>query len=99
MLEHCAEILKKICTSCYRCPIHARRSVNAVNVNKTKRQVKLQEWVLQVRACKQSGLPVRQWCNENGVAVKSYYYHLKRVREELLDVMQAKNTIQMEVLC
>jgi hypothetical protein len=68
-----------------------------VNVKETKRQVKLQQWVLQVRACQQSGLPVRQWCKENGVAVKSYYYHLKRVREELLDVMQAKSTIQMPV--
>ena len=66
-----------------------------MNVKQTKRQIQLQEWVMQVKACKQSGLPVRQWCEENGVAVKSYYYHLKRVREELLDVMQAGNAIQI----
>ena len=66
-----------------------------MNVKQTKRHVQLQEWVMQVRACKQSGLPVKQWCRENGVAVKSYYYHLKRVREELLDVMQARDAIQM----
>jgi len=74
-----------------------QRSVKAVNVKQTKRQVRLQEWVMQVRACKQSGMPVKQWCNENGVAVKSYYYHLKRVREELLDIMQSSDTIQTPV--
>lgn len=67
-----------------------------MNVKETKRQIQLQEWVTQVRTCKQSGLPVRQWCKENGVAVKSYYYHLKRVREELLDVMQTRYTTQIQ---
>jgi len=71
--------------------------VKAMNVKQTKRQIQLQEWVMEVRACKQSGLPVRQWCEENGVAVKSYYYHLKRVREELLDTIQAGTTPQMPV--
>jgi len=72
-----------------------KRSVKALNIKETKRQVQLREWVMQVSACKKSGLPVRQWCQENGVAIKSYYYHLKRVREELLDVMDTENKAHM----
>ena len=50
-----------------------------------KQEVRLQEWSAQVEAQQASGLTVRQWCIENGVNPKTYYYHLKKVREQFLN--------------
>ena len=50
-----------------------------------KQEVRMQEWSAQIEAQQASGLTVRQWCIENGVKPKTYYYHLKKVREQLLD--------------
>jgi hypothetical protein len=65
-----------------------------MKVQDAAKQIKLRGWAAQVDACNQSGLPVKRWCRENGVAVKSYYYHLKRVREELLSTLEIANTIK-----
>ena len=50
-----------------------------------KQEVRLQEWSAQVEAQQASGLTVQQWCMENGVKPKTYYYHLKKVREQFLN--------------
>jgi len=54
-----------------------------------KEQIKLRGWAMQIDACNRSGLTVKQWCEENGVAIKTYYYHVKRVREEMLNTIEA----------
>jgi hypothetical protein len=33
----------------------------------------------------QSGLSVRSWCAQNGISPKTYYYRLRRVREECVE--------------
>ena len=50
-----------------------------------KQDVRLQEWSAQIEAQQASGLTVQQWCMENGVKPKTYYYRLKKVREQFLD--------------
>ena len=54
-------------------------------ITAVKQEVRLQEWSAQVEAQQASGLTVRQWCLENGIKPKTYYYHLKKVREQFLD--------------
>jgi hypothetical protein len=63
-----------------------------MNVQETKRRVRLLEWAEQINECRQSGLTVRKWCDKNGVFIKTYYNRMKRVREELLDSIEAGNT-------
>ena len=46
-----------------------------------KREVQLEEWKQQVTACAGSGLSVRQWCAQEGIAPGTYYNRLRRVRE------------------
>ena len=65
-----------------------------MKVQEAKEQIKLRGWAMQIDACSKSGLPVRRWCAENGVAVKSYYYHVKRVREELLNTIEVASAIK-----
>ena len=63
-----------------------------MKVQEVKRMVKLKEWATQMTAYKQSGLTVKQWCNENGVKLKTFYNHMRAVREELLEIAATKGT-------
>lgn len=49
-----------------------------------KNQVKLRNWMEEADACRASGMTVQQWCEMNGISVKTYYYHLRKVREAVL---------------
>lgn len=40
---------------------------------------KLSEWAGKITACRNSGLPVKTWCKENGVCEQTYYKWLKRL--------------------
>ena len=40
---------------------------------------KLAEWAQRVQSCRESGLSVRQWCDENGLSAKTYYYWQHRL--------------------
>ena len=42
-------------------------------------QNKLAQWVQIVSQCRDSGLSVRQWCQEHGVNVSSYYKWQRKV--------------------
>ena len=39
----------------------------------------------QIEAQQASGLTAQQWCVENEIKPKTYYYHLKNVRAKFLD--------------
>lgn len=42
-------------------------------------QAKLAEWAQIVSRCRGSGLSVRQWCQENGINISSYYKWQRKV--------------------
>ena len=50
-----------------------------------KKQVRLENWASEVESCTTSGLTVQQWCRENGMSPKTYYYHLRKVRESIIE--------------
>lgn len=56
------------------------------NVN---REVQLQQWQQQIMDCRSSGLTVGAWCEQNGMSKKTYYYHLRRVRERMIEANSA----------
>ena len=58
-----------------------------MKVQDVKRKIKLNTWAAQIQSREESGLTVKQWCKEAGLDRKTYYYRLKRVREELLDAI------------
>ena len=43
-----------------------------------KNELRLTEWSAKIQAQKCSGLTMHKWCEENGVNVKTYYYHLRK---------------------
>ena len=53
-----------------------------MNSSTLKHQVKLQEWAATVQECRNSGLPVRDWCKKKGITSATYY----RWERELLSI-------------
>jgi hypothetical protein len=51
----------------------------------------MQEWAIQINACKQSGKTVQKWCEENGINAKTFYNRMRVVREEMLEIAEAVN--------
>lgn len=47
-----------------------------------KAQVQKVEWTEKIRQCKESGLTVTAWCQQNSINPRAYYYHLKKIRNE-----------------
>ena len=55
------------------------------SISTVKQEIRLREWSEQIKAQQESGLTVQKWCAENGLSPKTYYYHLRRVREQYVD--------------
>ena len=55
-------------------------------IRTVKRQLMLEEWEKQVIDCRSSGLTVQEWCRQNGVNDKTYYY----LREKCLEARAEK---------
>jgi len=71
------------------------RSVKIIIAQVTKKQVQIWEWPRQVKACNQSGKTVKRLCQENETAKKLCYYHLKQVREDILNIKPASDMLKM----
>lgn len=48
-------------------------------------EYRLKEWTEVYRRCRESGLSNREFCRENGIAEKTFYYWLKKLREAAID--------------
>ena len=75
----------------------------ASEIVKVKKKVRLQEWERQIEEQKTSGLSVQEWCRQNGIAAKTFYYHLRKVREDFLrsgrsEIDRAKNETERAVV-
>lgn len=51
-------------------------------ISEIKRGVQLREWTEQIKSQQESGMTVRAYCEANGINSKTYYYHLRKVREQ-----------------
>ena len=54
-------------------------------IAEVKKEVRHKAWAEQVRECQSSGLPIKEWCKQNGVNVYTYYRRLRTLREEVLE--------------
>ena len=54
----------------------------ASEIAMVKKNVRLQEWERQIEEQKSSGLSVQEWCQQHDINPKTYYYHLRKVRED-----------------
>lgn len=60
----------------------------AESIQRANQQHRLVEWSRRVEACRRSGLPVGQWCRDNGIAVSTYFSWQRKVFEALKGVQE-----------
>lgn len=56
-------------------------------MEKSTKIVRLQQWSAEVTACNQSGMSKGDWCRENGINPKTYYYHQRMVRRAAFEAL------------
>ena len=50
-------------------------------INGVKQEVRFRNWSEQIEAQQASGMTVKEWCEKNGIKPKTFYYHLRKHRE------------------
>ena len=50
-----------------------------------KKQVQKAEWTERIRKCRESRMTVAEWCRQNSINPKTYYYHLRKIRKEICE--------------
>ena len=58
------------------------------SLQRVNRQQRLAEWSRRVEACRNSGLTVVQWCQENEIAVSTYFSWQRKVFQALKEVQE-----------
>ena len=51
-----------------------------------------------VRQLNESGLSVTEWCKQNGINIKTYYYRLKRVWQAVCSEMERHDIVPVEAV-
>ena len=67
-------------------------------IAKMKKEAKLVQWAGMVRSRSKSGLSVTEWCKQNGINIKTYYYRLKRVRQAVCSEMERHDIVPVETV-
>lgn len=47
-------------------------------------------WANRIKECRDSGLPVARWCEQNDIGVKNYYYWMRKVKREVFEAFSAE---------
>ncbi len=54
-------------------------------ITEIKTKVSIQERQQRILDCQNSGMSVKAWCHANGISTGSYYFHLRKIRESVLE--------------
>lgn len=55
------------------------------HVTLAKNKMRAENWRALIQACQQSGQTVVNWCEQNNINQKTYYYWLRKLRAQELD--------------
>lgn len=58
-------------------------------------EYRLQQWAQIIRTCRDSGMTVKDWCAQNGVHPKSYYYWLRKIRTAAVEQQSGTEFVQI----
>lgn len=67
-----------------------------MNITEIKTQMHMQEWEKLINARQDSGLTIKQWCQQNNVSESQYYYYLKKLRLTACEVLPRKHQDEMQ---
>lgn len=67
----------------------------SVKISEVKQEFQLQEWSGMLREQKESGLSVKAWCQERGLAEHIYYYRLRKLRQAACTALEQAQPLQL----
>ena len=53
-------------------------------------EVRLQQWSSAIAECNNSGMTKKEWCRQNGMSLKTFYYRQRKVRQATYSRMSAE---------
>ena len=53
-------------------------------------QMRHRSWMEDYARQQESGLSVKEWCHENGIRPKTFYYRVRALREDACNLMKAE---------
>ena len=66
-----------------------------MKISEVKREFQLQQWRGMVQERKESGLSVKKWCQEQGLAEHIYYYRLRKLRQAACNALEQAQPVQL----
>ncbi len=62
-------------------------------MDKEAKELRLAQWAGIIKEQKQSGLTVKDWCDQNGITKDAYYYWQQKLRREVYAVIKPQDSI------
>ena len=67
----------------------------SLKISEVKQEYQLQQWSGMLQERKESGLSVKAWCQEQGLAEHIYYYRLRKLRQAACTALEKAQPIQL----
>ena len=67
----------------------------SVKISEVKQEFQLQEWSGMLREQKESGLSVKAWSQDRGLAAHNYYYRLRKLRQAACTALEQAQPLQL----
>ena len=78
MWDNTSDVLEKLV-------VFQSLNLEVLSMDKTTHEVRLIQWQEIIQAQLASGQNKREWCRENGISEKQFFYWQRRVRKELYE--------------
>lgn len=59
-------------------------------VTAVRKQLNREQWKSIITECRSSGMTTTAWCKANGICEQTYYKHLKKLREEMIESLPSQ---------
>ena len=64
-------------------------------IESVKKRVRYQKWQEMYEAYLSSGQSVIEWCAKNGISKKTFYYRLRKIRNEAIDQIEQHDIVSV----
>ena len=79
-------------------PTTSTREAQGVTVNEVKHQAKLAEWKEHILECRSQGIPVVEWCAQNGYHKTTYYKWEREIFGRITEADKERRSKHMKCL-
>lgn len=60
-----------------------------MSIKESTREYRLSRWLPIIKECHSSGMQVKEWCRQNNIDQRKFYYWQRKIREAALNTLPA----------